>query len=173
VSPFLRGIPLALFGAVLWAGPAVATELVDRLPELELSDLQGTKVDVSSLPDGDVILLDFWATWCAPCRKAMPVYAKLEAAYEEHGFRVVTINQDRRRDHRKIDRAMKQMDVDFPVILDPDEELGKLLGVLTLPTAFLVAGDGQIHSGHVGYLPGDEKALESEIRLLLGLDESR
>jgi len=159
----------AFFLLLALARPAAATELVTALPSMTLLSLEGEDVAVDSLAAGEVILLDFWATWCLPCRKAFPAYAALEERYADEGFRVVTVSQDRARDQRKIARILKSVDVDFPVLLDPEEKLGRQLGVLTLPTSFLVTAEGEVHSAHVGYISGDERELEAEIRLLLGL----
>lgn len=166
-------ISSALLGALLLLAPSAAcqaTELSPRLPQMSLDSLEGESVAIADLAAEGPVLLDFWATWCAPCRRSMPKYQELAEKYAEAGLRVITVSQDTPRLKRRIAPAMKAMGVDLPVLLDPREELGQQLGVLSLPTTFLVAKGGEIHMAHVGFVTGDEIQLEHEIRTLLGLE---
>ena len=90
-------ISSVLLGALLLAataGDLSATELSSKLPELTLENLAGEKVDIASLAADGPVLLDFWATWCTPCRRALPHYQRLLEAYAEAGLRVITVSQD-------------------------------------------------------------------------------
>jgi len=169
----LRRISSVLLGAALLlsaAGDPGATELSARLPELTLENLEGGAVDIATLAADGPVLLDFWATWCSPCRRSLPHYQRLAEAYAEAGLRVITVSQDTPRLRRRIAPTLESIGVSLPVLLDPQEELGRELGVLSLPTTFLVAKGGEISMGHLGFVDGDEVELERQIRELLGLD---
>lgn len=138
-----------------------------KLPDFRLSSLEGEEIDLAELSEPGPFLLDFWATWCLPCRQAFPAYAKLQEKYAEQGFRVITVNQDEPSSQRAIAPLMRRLKIDFPVLLDPELKLGDELGVLNLPTSFLVDAEGRVVWTHRGYLPGDERLVEAELLKLL------
>jgi thiol-disulfide isomerase/thioredoxin len=157
---------LGIWPSVLLAAAAAAPL---SLPDLALRDLQGKERPLSVWHDGKPMLLDFWATWCVPCRAAFPHYAQLAERYAEHGFHVVTVSADRPAQQKRIAPLLEKLGVDFVVLLDPEGELGDAMGVLSLPTAFLIDAQGRIAYRHSGYLPGDERAVEEQLRALLQL----
>jgi cytochrome c biogenesis protein CcmG/thiol:disulfide interchange protein DsbE len=122
-----------------------------------------------ALEEGPVIL-DFWATWCAPCKIALPRWEALAERYAEHGVQLVAVSQDDPRSQPKILPYMRSQGFDFPALLDGDKQVGRKFRVTNLPTTFLIAADGTIVSHHVGYREGDERIVEAELRRLLDLD---
>ena len=139
--------------------------------ELSFSDLSGGKVPFSTLLEDGPVILDFWATWCGPCKLAMPAWAKLADEYAEHGVRLIPVSWDQSRMYPRITTWFEEQKFEFTSLVDPEKSGGRALGVVSLPTTFLVAPDGKIVFRHVGYAQGDERLLESELRKVLGLDD--
>lgn len=136
---------------------------------LSFEDLEGQKVTMAELLEGGPVILDFWATWCGPCKLAMPAWAKLADKYAEQGVRLVPVSWDHPRMYPRVETWIQEQGFDFRSLVDPDKKSGRALGVVSLPTTFLVAPDGKIVFSHVGYAQGDENLLESELRKVLGL----
>lgn len=144
-------------------------QLSDEL-DFTLATLDGAKLRLAdALVEGPVIL-DFWATWCAPCKLAMPAYAALAARYAEQGVRLWAVSWDDPRMYDRIAPYFERAGFTFPALLDAEKKVGRGLGVMNLPTTFLIAPDGSIAWEHVGYAAGDEKELESALRGVLGLE---
>lgn len=139
--------------------------------QLSFEDLSGEAVPVESLLEDGPVILDFWATWCGPCKHAMPAWADLAAKYEEHGVRLVPVSWDHERMYGRIEAWFAQQGFEFSSLVDPGKAGGRALGVVSLPTTFLVAPDGKIVFSHVGYAQGDERLLESELRKVLDLGD--
>jgi thiol-disulfide isomerase/thioredoxin len=165
------GIILALIGVVL----AVTIGLRHRpltpifnpgnhplAPEFSLTALDGQTIDLADYR-GRVVLLDFWATWCGPCREEIPRFIQLQDKYRERGFQVIGISMD---DEPELVREFyRRFRVNYPVALG-GSKLGELYGgVLGLPIAFLVGRDGRIYAKHIG--SSDPSILESEVAYLL------
>ena len=137
--------------------------------EFVFTDLEGEAMPLAEALEDGPVLLDFWATWCTPCKIAMPAYAAIEQEYAEHGLTLWAVSWD---DDRMVDRIapyMQKNDFTFPALRDPDRTLGTRLGVRALPTTFLVTSDGSIAWRHTGFARGDERALEAAVRDVLGL----
>lgn len=144
-------------------------QLSDEL-DFALTALDGTELRLAdALVEGPVIL-DFWATWCAPCKLAMPAYAAVAGRYVEQGVKLWAVSWDDPRMHDRIAPYFERAGFTFPALLDSDKKVGRGLGVMNLPTTFLIAPDGSIAWEHVGYAVGDEKELESALRAVLGLE---
>lgn len=149
--------------------PSAPAQAIDP-NDYVFTDLQGEAVALAAALEKGPVLIDFWATWCAPCKKAMPAYAALQTKYAEQGLQLWGVSWDRGRAIDKIEPWFEQQGFTFPALLDPEQELGRKLGVRSLPTTFLVTPAGQIAWRHVGYASGDEVTLEAKIREVLGLD---
>ncbi|RKZ12494.1 hypothetical protein DRQ53_03310 [bacterium] len=155
---------------LLVAGSASAEEGVFA-NELTFEDLDGNKVAVATLLETGPVILDFWATWCGPCKLAMPAWAELAGQYAEQGVRLVPVSWDHPRMYERITDWFEQREFEFSSLVDADKQAGRALGVVSLPTTFLIAPDGKIVFSHVGYAQGDERLLESELRKVLGLED--
>jgi cytochrome c biogenesis protein CcmG/thiol:disulfide interchange protein DsbE len=138
---------------------------------LSFDDLQGDKVALESLLEEGPVILDFWATWCGPCKLAMPAWANLADEYSEHGVRLVPVSWDHPRMYPRVTAWFEDQGFQFESLVDPDKKAGRALGVVSLPTTFLIAGDGRVVFSHVGFAQGDEKLLESELRKVLDLGD--
>jgi peroxiredoxin len=131
-------------------------------PQFTLSDLNGQKVDLANYK-GDVVLVDFWATWCSPCRAEIPHFVQLQNKYRDQGFRVLGISMD---DGPKPVREFYQTyRMNYPVAMGSAKLAERFGGVLGLPVSFLIGRDGHIYARHVGET--DASVFEGEIKQLL------
>jgi cytochrome c biogenesis protein CcmG, thiol:disulfide interchange protein DsbE len=131
-------------------------------PEFVRNDLAGRKIDLKSFR-GHVVLLNFWATWCAPCGVELPRFALWQKKYSEEGLQILAVSMDD--DSAPVRRAVRRMQLDFPVMMG-DAKLGETYGgVLGLPITFLVDRDGNITDCIKGGT--DLPALESKLKMLL------
>ena len=114
---------------------------------------------------GNVVMINFWASWCGPCRKEMPLLNDLHNKYEPLGFTVLGVNVEE--DSTKALEFISDTPVDFPILFDSANEVSKLYEVLAMPTTVLVDRDGNIRYIHKGYKDGDEDKYRSMVRKLV------
>ncbi|MGC2182748.1 MAG: TlpA disulfide reductase family protein [Terriglobales bacterium] len=131
-------------------------------PEFSLSTLAGEKLKLSDYR-GKVVLLDFWATWCGPCREEIPHFVELQNQYRDQGFQIIGVSMDD--SPEPVRDFCRQFQINYPVVMG-DAKTGELFGgVLGLPIAFLIGRDGRIYSKHIGAT--DIAVLHREITALL------
>jgi thiol-disulfide isomerase/thioredoxin len=133
-------------------------------PPFELSALSGGESLNSSALSGQVVLLDFWATWCAPCRESFPIYQKLQSHYGDK-IRVVAVSQDE--DQSEVGPFVEELGVKFFVGWDDSQALGKSYHLEAMPTLFVLDQNGLVRHVHEGFHDGDESALRQVIDSLL------
>ncbi len=133
---------------------------------LTFKDLNGKSVTLSDYK-GKVILLDFWATWCPPCRKEIPGYIELYNTYKSRGLVVVGVAMDDAEDLAAVKQYAAQIKMNYPVLLGAGREpdLTPAFGELPLPTSFVIARDGRICARHDGLTA--KEPVEREITALL------
>lgn len=131
-------------------------------PQVTLTDLNGQKLDLISYR-GDVVLVDFWATWCSPCRAEIPHFVQLQNKYRDQGFRVLGISMDD--GPRPVRDFYQSYQMNYPVAMGDAKLAERFGGVLGLPVSFLIGRDGRIYARHVGET--DASVFESEIKQLL------
>ncbi len=112
-----------------------------RAPALSLTDLSGHKLELAQLA-GKVVLLDFWATWCAPCRQALPELVKLQARHGGQGLQVIGISLDE--SAAPVRATCAELGVSYPVALGDAQLAVRFGGILGLPVAFLIDRSGRI-----------------------------
>jgi peroxiredoxin len=153
---------------VLFAGAAAAQELKPwkggATPPLELRNLEGR---VTRLADyrGKVLLVNFWATWCEPCRAEMPSMNRLRASLAGRPFEVLAVNLGE--PESRIRRFLEQVPLDFPVLLDQDKAVAKAWQARILPASYLVDADGRIRFSHFGEADWSAEALKQQVVRLL------
>jgi thiol-disulfide isomerase/thioredoxin len=161
---------MALALILLLAGPVHALEDLGKAHDFRLRTADGKTFVLSEALENGPVLLDFWATWCAPCKVAMPRWAALAERYAEHGVQLVTVSQDDPRSQPKILPYMRSQGFEFPALLDGEKQVGRKYRVSNVPTTFLIGTDGTIVTHHVGYREGDEHAVEAILLELLALE---
>lgn len=114
---------------------------------------------------GKVVLVDFWASWCGPCKEALPSYDKLYKKHEKNGFVVIGVNVDDEISDGQ--EFLKEHRVSFSHVFDEGKRIVAEVGVESMPTSFLIDKKGKIRRVHLGFRAGDEVKLEKEIMILL------
>ena len=117
-------------------------------PDFTLKTLEGQDISLNSLK-GKVVVLDFWATWCAPCREAIPHLVDLYKNYQEKGFEVIGMSLDKG-ETDVVRRFVKSMEIPYPVTLAP-EEVARSYGVTALPTTLFIDKEGKIREKMIGF----------------------
>jgi thiol-disulfide isomerase/thioredoxin len=153
---------LAAFVAFAW--PAAATDGSPPAPEFKLVNRAGGELSLSGLK-GQVVMINFWASWCGPCRKEFPALDQIYAKYKPMGFQMVAINVES--DKADAERFLGHTPVSFPILFDPDNKVSGNYGVSAMPTTFLVDRQGQLRWQHRAYKPGDEAKYIEQIRAML------
>lgn len=116
-------------------------------PEFSLTDLSGQKLDLSSYR-GKVVLLDFWATWCVPCRTEIPRFVDLQNKYRDRGLQVIGISLDD--DPKVVGAFYQQFQINYPVAVGDASLAERYGGILGLPVNYLIDREGRIYAKHVG-----------------------
>jgi thiol-disulfide isomerase/thioredoxin len=133
-------------------------------PALVLPARDGGKVDLASLK-GEVVMINFWATWCGPCRQEMPLLAQLHTKYEPLGFTLLGVNVEP--DSAAAVDWLKGVPVGFPILFDRDSAVAGRFGVEGMPSTVFVDRNGKVRYVHRGYKPGDEAKYADMIRSLV------
>lgn len=136
------------------------------LPEVSLPAFAPGGANVSrETMAGKVVYLDFWASWCSPCRSSFPWMDALSQKYKNKGLLIVGVNKDQEIADAKL--FLDKHPVSFMLARDPQDNLAKTLGVMAMPTSFLIDRKGIVRSTHTGFRASDQEALEKEITTLL------
>jgi cytochrome c biogenesis protein CcmG/thiol:disulfide interchange protein DsbE len=114
---------------------------------------------------GRVVYLDFWASWCGPCRQSFPWMETMKSTYEGQGLRIVAVNLDR--DRADADKFLNQFHPSFDVRFDPKGELAEFYKVQGMPSSVLIDRHGVARFTHVGFRPIDGAVYEAQVRELL------
>jgi cytochrome c biogenesis protein CcmG, thiol:disulfide interchange protein DsbE len=114
---------------------------------------------------GKVVVVDFWASWCAPCRQSFPWLNEMHAKYRDRGLVVIGINVDR--EHAEAELFLKQTPADFEIVYDPDGSLAARYQVPGMPSSYLFGRDGQPAGVHIGFRNGTREEREAELERLL------
>jgi cytochrome c biogenesis protein CcmG/thiol:disulfide interchange protein DsbE len=132
-----------------------------------LRDLDGNRVYVDSLLADGPVVLNFWATWCRPCRVEMPKLQAVGVELAGKNVHFAAVSLDARQNKGKVDAYIEQNAVSIPVYRDPEGTLAKRFKVVAIPTTFLLDQTGEIVYSTRGYRPGDEILLKKEIEALI------
>jgi peroxiredoxin len=161
VKNLLLGLTLSVFAATSLASSDLTGQAA---PDFALKSSSGDNVRLSEYR-GDVVMVNFWATWCGPCRQEMPLLDELYSRYERVGFSLLGVNIDD--DSRKAMNMVSELGVSFPVLFDARKEVSKLYKVEAMPVTVLIDREGTVRYVHHGYKPGYEDKYLDQIRSLL------
>jgi cytochrome c biogenesis protein CcmG, thiol:disulfide interchange protein DsbE len=154
---------LGLYVASRRATPkAKAASSGSAAPNFTVTDIDGRKLTLSDYK-GKVVLLDFWATWCTPCRAEIPHFVEMQNKYGPQGFQVVGISMDD--DGKPVREFYQQYKMNYPVAVGDDKLADQFGGVMGLPVNFLIDREGRIHSKHLGAT--DVSVFDEEVNQLL------
>ncbi|MCJ7591443.1 MAG: TlpA family protein disulfide reductase [Woeseiaceae bacterium] len=155
------GLMVTVFAATSLASSGLEGQLA---PDFALKSSTGENLRLSEYR-GDVVMLNFWATWCGPCRQEMPLLDELYKRYERVGFNLLGVNIDD--DSRRAMQMIEELGVNFPVLFDARKEVSKLYEVEAMPVTVLIDREGNVRYVHHGYKPGYEDKYLDQIRSLL------
>ena len=144
------------------------TDSGSTIPDLKVRLLDGTSTTLHQLSQDGPLLIDFWATWCVPCKKVMKYLNQYHEKYADDNFKVLMINTDTPRSLGKVRGFIKSQDYSFNVGMDPNKVLSKKLNGMIMPTLILVDKGGIIKWRHQGYVAGEEIEIEKQIKQVLG-----
>ncbi|GAB2513479.1 TlpA family protein disulfide reductase [Microbulbifer agarilyticus] len=152
---------LCTSAALLAAAPVFA-----KIPasDFTLASLKDGNLKLSE-QRGEVIMLNFWASWCGPCREEMPLLNDLHARYQPVGFQVWGVNVDA--NPADAQAMLNKIPVDFPVLFDSKSDVSKLFGVQAMPSSVFIDRDGNVRYVHKGYRTGDEAEYKKIIKELI------
>ena len=164
----MKGLRKTLLGAFLLiftaTGLAASGLAGKEAPDFVLKSSGGQNMRLSEYR-GDVVMINFWATWCGPCRQEMPLLDDLYTRYQRVGFNLLGVNIDD--DSRRAMQMIEELGVKFPVLFDESKEVSRLYEVEAMPVTVLVDRNGTVRHVHHGYKPGYEEKYLTEIRSLL------
>jgi thiol-disulfide isomerase/thioredoxin len=165
-KPRFRWSGFAVAALAAWlAGPALAASTGDVAPGFKLAKLDGSgELKLGDLR-GKVVFVDFWASWCAPCQKSMPLFDALAKEFPADRFQLIGVNVDK--DVGAAKKALAKRPVSYAIVSDPSGSLPGRYGVETMPMAYLIDGDGAVRYVHKGFRDGDVEKLRKHIQKLL------
>jgi peroxiredoxin len=152
--------------AALWASTPVpaAVTLQAAAPDFTLKSAEGRNLRLQE-QRGQVVLVNFWASWCGPCKQEMPHLNRLYDKYRASGFTLLAVNIDDDARHGAATAA--KWGLKFPVLLDADKSVTKLYDLGAMPSTVLIDRDGRVRYLHRGYREGVEDTYERQIRELV------
>jgi len=159
------GLASALVVATLCCGGTVrgAVKVGDAFPELSGFKLEGK---IPAGLQGKVVMVDFWASWCEPCKQSFPVMEDLHRRFSDKGLVIVAINVDENR--ADMEAFLKKNAAGFAVVRDGGQKLVEKAGIATMPSSFLIGRDGKVRFVHTGFRGAEtKKKYEEEIEGLL------
>lgn len=150
----------SLYALPSWAGPMIP---------FSLPSLDGGKTISSTNYKGKVMIVDFWASWCGPCKASFAAYNELLTKYGSKGLVIVGINIDN--DPEKAKEFLGENPASFHIASDPNKKVAAKYNLPTMPTAYIIGRSGDILYTHAGYHEGDLAGIEQEVETALGQSE--
>ncbi len=160
----LLGGALALGAGAAVCSTSRAAVGTGAAPDFTLRTTAGANLRLQE-QRGQVVMVNFWATWCGPCKVEMPHLVRLYERYRGSGFQLLGVNIDE--DPRNASSGASKLGITFPVLLDGDKRVAKLYDLSTMPTTLLIDRDGKLRHVHRGYRDGYELTYDQQVRELL------
>ena len=149
----ILGAAVVLLASLLVPGQALAVGVDSEAPDFTLETLAGGNLRLEEYR-GQVVLINFWASWCGPCRQEMPILDRIHNRYEDTGFAVLGVNVEGKR--APAQKIVDKTNVRFPVLIDAAQDVSETYDLKAMPTTVVVDRDGVVRYIHRGYKPGDE-----------------
>ena len=150
--------------ALLLAVCMTVSAASETAPDFTLKSATGANLKLSEFR-GEVVLINFWASWCGPCRQEMPLLSELHEQYRDLGFTVLGVNVEE--DTRQARKLLEAAPVSFPVLFDSDSTVSREYNVAAMPSTMLVDRNGMLRYLHKGYKPGEEDIYLEKVRSLI------
>jgi thiol-disulfide isomerase/thioredoxin len=160
----MKTLPYTLTAVLLVASTAGALAPGDAPPAIDMPDQAGKKVDLHELK-GKVVLIDFWASWCGPCKQEMPVLEELHKKYAKDGLVIVGVNIDN--NAKKMNNFLKGTPATFRIVHDRKLDIASKYEPATMPSSYFIGRDGKVRYVHEGFKKRDAAELEQRIKTLL------
>lgn len=160
ISRMRRYLPLALLLNLF-----ISSVLAGAAPNIKLQTNQG-KLSLAELR-GQVVYLDFWASWCGPCRKSFPWMNEMQQRYGKDGFKIVAINVDA--DPALAKQFLAEHNASFTIAYDNEGAVAKQFKVMGMPSSYLIDRNGNVHSAHIGFKEQEAPDMERKIKTLLNI----
>lgn len=157
-------LALTLFALIGMPALALAVEVGEPPPEINLADLSGKKISLAALK-GKVVVVDFWASWCAPCKEEMPVLESLYKRFKDSGLMIVGVSVDNEAANAK--KFLTGVKVSFPIVHDAGHVVADKFKPPRMPTSYVIDKTGKVRFVHAGFRKEDGKKLEEEVTKLL------
>ena len=155
---------IVLAMAALSTATLQAEEMNQPAPNFTLKSNSGKNLKLSE-SRGEVILLNFWASWCGPCRQEMPLLDSLHNKYKDLGFKVMGVNVEE--NSKEAIKILNEIKVSFPVVFDTTNKVSELYNVSAMPSTVLIDRDGKMRYLHKGYKPDDEATYKQWVKKLI------
>ena len=153
----------AVVAALALALPALA-DPTGPAPQFTLAAKGGQDVSLAQYK-GQVVMLNFWASWCGPCRQEMPLLDSIYKQYHRMGFTLIGVNVEP--DSNAANQWLKETPVSFPILYDKESKVSKMYDVAGMPSTVIIDRAGKVRALHRGYKPGDENGYLDSIRTLV------
>ncbi|QBF81350.1 TlpA family protein disulfide reductase [Shewanella maritima] len=160
IKPLCFAAPLCL----ALSASVQAVEVGDSAPDFTLKSLTGDNLNLTE-QRGEIIVLNFWASWCGPCRKEMPILQKLQDKYQDLGVQVWGVNVEQ--DNEAGRNFLKGLDLSFPILFDQTNTLSEDYDVKAMPTTVIIDRSGSVRNVYYGYQDGYEKKYAKAIKTLI------
>lgn len=150
--------------AALLSIPAMMAEL----PSVQLKDINGNTVNTAEISnDGNPVIISFWATWCKPCKRELKAIHEVYPDWQdETGVKLIAVSIDEAQNVQKVKPLVDGFGWEYEVLLDPNGEFKRQMGVTDVPHAFIIDGEGNVVYNHKGYVDGGEEEMIEVLRNL-------
>jgi len=163
----MKNIAIKTLILIAFVVSSVATHGIERdtpAPDFTLPSNKDSNIRLADLR-GQVVMINFWATWCGPCRQEMPLLEELYVKYQPAGFQLLGINIEE--DSEAAQELAEEIGISFPVLFDTENSVSQLYDVDAMPSTLFVDRNGDFRYLHKGYQPGDEEDYKKVIQALI------